>query len=86
MYTLKANSQEQKNQKVQNDTYTNLDPKEKPGAPAADPVRNPDPNERPGGSPDSSPSQYPETRPNEVPAQEPNEIPNQPQMNSFILQ
>lgn len=76
-----ANSQEQKNQKTQNDQYSNLDPKKNPGTDSPDPIRNIDPNRRPGAGDNTTnpgnPSQYPVRHPDEVPVQEPNEVPQQ---------
>lgn len=78
-----SNSQQNRNQEVQNDKYSNLTPKQKPEIENRDDITNPDPEKKPGIQPDSTPtpappgnpSQFPERHPDEVPINEPNEVP-----------
>lgn len=88
MHGIEATSQQKNNQKVQNDKYSNLNPKPKPASSNKDAVRNPDPQERPGIGPDKpggdNPSQYPDRHPDEIPNPDPNEIPDQENLHNKV--
>ena len=78
---IELSSQSRMDQKVQDDTYSNLTPTKKPEDPSRDPIRNPGIEQAPDPEvipfPGSNPSQYPERHPDEIPVEEPNEIPDQ---------
>lgn len=48
MHDISTTSQQHKGQKTQHDLYSNLNPKKNPTDPKRDPIRNPNPEARPG--------------------------------------